>query len=172
MLVAIDEFWQAADKDIFVDMANDIAKTGRKREVALLLATQSARDALNSPMAHTLREQFPTKIFYGDETASAEDLIDGLGLTLTEYKTVTQVLPRMPYSFLIKRPGASVIVRHDLSRAMAQVSVLSGRDTTYALMRELQGTGGRDPRDWVPSYEDQAPRLAAGPRRTKQKELA
>ena len=172
MLVAIDEFWQAADKDIFVDMAIDIAKTGRKREVALLLATQSARDALNSPMAHTLREQFPTKIFYGDETASAEDLIEGLGLTLTEYKTVTQVLPRMPYSFLIKRPGASVIVRHDLSRAMAQVSVLSGRDTTYALMRELQARVGRDPATWVPSYEDQAPRLAAGPARYRKKELA
>ena len=167
MLIAIDEFWQAADKPIFIDMANDIAKTGRKREVALLLATQSPRDALNSPMAHTLKQQFPTKIFYGDEDASAEDLIEGLGLTVTEFKTVTQVLPRMKHAFLIKRPGASVICRLDLSRALAQVSVLSGRDTTYTLMRELQQIHGHAPELWVPHYEQQAPKLAAEPARRR-----
>jgi type IV secretion system protein VirB4 len=172
MLIAIDEFWQAADKPIFVDMANDIAKTGRKREVALMLATQSARDALNSPMAHTLKEQFPTKIFYGDSEASPEDLIDGLGLTVTEYKTVTQVLPRMQHSFLIKRPGASVIVRHDLSRALAQVSVLSGRDRTYGLMRDLQDKHGREPSLWVPHYEALAPRLVAEPVQPKRELVA
>lgn len=163
MLIAIDEFWQAADKPIFVDMANDIAKTGRKREVALLLATQSPRDALNSPMAHTLKQQFPTKIFYGDANASAEELIDGLGLTVTEFKAVSQTLPRMKHAFLIKRPGASVICRLDMSRALSQVAVLSGRDTTYALMRELQQKHGRAPEMWVPHYEQQAPRLAANP---------
>lgn len=171
MMVAIDEFWQASDRPVFIDMANDTAKTGRKREVALVLATQSAHDALSSPMAHTLKQQFPTKIFYGDEEASADELIDGLGLTLTEYKTVTQVLPLMRHAFLIKRPGASVIVRNDLSRAMAQVSVLSGRDSTYALMRELQSTHGNDPELWVPHYEQQAPALAKQTVRQK-KELA
>ena len=160
MMIAIDEFWQAADRPVFIDMANDKAKTGRKREVALVLATQSAHDALVSPMAHTLRQQFPTKIFYGDEEASADELIDGLGLTLTEYKTVTQVLPLMKHAFLIKRPGASVICRMDLSKALDQVSVLSGRDSTYALMRELQQTHGPRPEQWVPAYEAQAPALA------------
>ncbi len=122
-------------------------------------------------MAHTLKQQFPTKIFYGDEEASAEELIDGLGLTLTEYKTVTQVLPQMRHAFLIKRPGASVICRMDLSKALDQVSVLSGRDSTYALMRELQSIHGTRPEQWVPAYEAQAPALARGvaPRR---KEIA
>ena len=173
LLIAIDEFWQAADRPVFVDMANDMAKTGRKREVALMLATQSAHDALSSPMAHTLKQQFPTKIFFGDEEASPDELIDGLGLTVPEYKAVTQMLPRMKHSFLIKRPGASVICRNDLSRAMAQVSVLSGRDTTYALMRELQARHGRDPELWVPLFEEQAPGLSARPViRTREKELA
>ena len=163
MMIAIDEFWQAADRPVFLDMANDMAKTGRKREVALILATQSPRDALNSPMAHTLKQQFPTKIFFGDEEASSDDLIDGLGLTVAEYKTVTMVLPRMKHAFLIKRPGASVIVRNDLSRALAQVSVLSGRDTTYALMRELQRNLGREPEQWVPTFEQEAPKLVDSP---------
>jgi type IV secretion system protein VirB4 len=83
-LIAIDEFWQASDKPVFVVMTNDKAKTGRKREVALMLATQSAHDTLASPMAHTLKQQFPAKIFFGDEEASADELIDGLGLTVPE----------------------------------------------------------------------------------------
>jgi type IV secretion system protein VirB4 len=164
LLIAIDEFWQASDKPVFVDMTNDKAKTGRKREVALMLATQSAHDALASPMAHTLKQQFPTKIFFGDEEASADELIDGLGLTVPEYKAVTQMLPRMQHAFLIKRPGASVICRNDLSKALAQVSVLSGRDATYALMRELQERHGRTPEQWVPFFEAEAPRLAKQPR--------
>lgn len=171
MLIMIDEFWQAADRPVFVDMTTDKAKTGRKREIALYLATQSVRDALNSSMSATLKEQFPTKIFYADAEASAEDLIDRLGLTLTEYKAVTQVLPMMKYSFLIKRPGASVICSMDLSKASAQIPVLSGRDTTYRLMRELQQKHGALPHQWVPAFETQAPILAqsVAPRK---KELA
>jgi type IV secretion system protein VirB4 len=163
LLIAIDEFWQASDKPVFVDMTNDKAKTGRKREVALMLATQSAHDALASPMAHTLKQQFPTKIFFGDEEASADELIDGLGLTVPEYKAVTQILPRMQHAFLIKRPGASVICRNDLSKALAQVSVLSGRDATYELMRELQARHGRAPEQWVPFFEEEAPQLSKKP---------
>jgi type IV secretion system protein VirB4 len=172
LLIAIDEFWQASDKPVFVDMTNDKAKTGRKREVALILATQSAHDALASPMAHTLKQQFPTKIFFGDEEASADELIDGLGLTVPEYKAVTQMLPRMQHAFLIKRPGASVICRNDLSKALAQVSVLSGRDATYELMRELQATHGPAPEQWVPFFEEQAPQLSKKPRvRRKEQEF-
>jgi type IV secretion system protein VirB4 len=173
LLIAIDEFWQASDKPVFVEMTNDKAKTGRKREVALMLATQSAHDALASPMAHTLKQQFPTKIFFGDEEASADELIDGLGLTVPEYKAVTQILPRMQHAFLIKRPGASVICRNDLSKALAQVSVLSGRDATYELMRDLQATHGRAPEQWVPLFEEAAPQLSKKPRvRRREQEFA
>ena len=73
-------------------------------------------------LAHTLKQQFPTKIFFGDEEASADELIDGLGLTVPEYKAVTQILPRMQHAFLIKRPGASVICRNDLSKALAHAA--------------------------------------------------
>jgi type IV secretion system protein VirB4 len=54
LVVAIDEFWKALADAEFRDMVNDRLKTIRKRNGALILATQSPRDALNSPIAHSI----------------------------------------------------------------------------------------------------------------------
>lgn len=180
MLFAIDEFWKAGSVDVFSDFTQDQSKTGRKREIAMLLATQSPRDAVASPIGYTLKEQFPTKIFFGDADASLIDLcgddnrpdIHHLGLTLAEYRAVTNMLPHMRHSFLMKRPGASVIVRNDMSKALEQVAVLSGRDSTYELMRELQAKYGKEPQQWVPHFEKLAPKLAAQPKKRERKEAA
>src|SRR3954469_724343 len=57
LVVAIDEFWKALADPAFRDMVNDKLKTIRKRNGVLILATQSPRDALNSPIAHSIIEQ-------------------------------------------------------------------------------------------------------------------
>ena len=69
IVLAVDEFWQTDRVPAFRDENNDHLKTIRKNEGVVLLATQSARDALNSPNAHTFQQQIPTKIFFGDESA-------------------------------------------------------------------------------------------------------
>jgi len=144
----------------------------------MMLATQSPRDAVMSPIAYTLKEQYPTKIFFGDSDASLIDLcgddennpsIPHLGLTISEYNSITKVLPQIKHSFLIKRPGDSIIVRNDMSKALEQVAVLSGRDATYDLMRNLQKKYGHQPEQWVPYFEQLAPTIARNP---KQKERA
>ncbi|MBS0984273.1 hypothetical protein [Gluconobacter cerinus] len=180
MMFMIDEFWKAGSVDVFQDFTQDQSKTGRKREIAMMLATQSPRDAVASPIGYTLKEQYPTKVFFGDAEASFMDLcgddeknphIPHLGLTLAEYRSVTSVLPHMRHGFLMKRPGASVIVRNDMRHALEQVAVLSGRDATYELMRELQAKYGRAPEQWVPHFERIAPGLASAPK-TKERKAA
>jgi type IV secretion system protein VirB4 len=162
-LLAIDEMWQVDRIASFREENNNHLKTLRKQEGAMLLATQSARDALNSPIAHTFREQVPTKIFFGDETASYDDLVNGMGLTDAEYLAVKQLLPNLRHTFLLKRPSGSVLCRFDLSGAMDKVAVVSARESTYQLMNRLIAVHGPDPKDWVPHYERHAPRLAADP---------
>lgn len=177
----IDEFWQAGGVDVFTETVQDKSKTGRKREISMVLATQSPRDAVASPIGYTLKEQYPTKIFFGDAEASFMDLcgddeknphIPHLGLTLAEYNAVTQMLPHMRHAFLMKRPGASVVLRNDMRKALAQVAVLSGRDSTYGLMRELQEQYGSAPEQWVPHFERLAPTLAKEPKKRERKEAA
>ena len=69
IVLAVDEFWQTDKVEAFRAENNDHLKTIRKNEGVVLLATQSAHDALNSPVAHTIKQQTPTKIFFGEETA-------------------------------------------------------------------------------------------------------
>jgi type IV secretion system protein VirB4 len=163
IVLAVDEFWQTDRVPSFRNENNDHLKTIRKNEGVVLLATQSARDALNSPNAHTFKQQVPTKIFFGDESASREDLIDGLGLTETEYLAVRQQLPNMRHTFLMKRPGGSVLCRFDMSGAREKIAVISARRATYDLMDRLIARYGSDPESWVPHFERLAPAVIDDP---------
>ena len=104
----------------------------------------------------------PTKIFFGDEGASPEDLL-ALDCTPEEIRTIKNVLPLMRFSFLVKRPGGSVICRFDLSAAKEKIAVISGRRATYNLMLRLIEQHGEQPEQWVPHYERQAPLVADDP---------
>jgi len=163
IVLAVDEFWQTDRVAAFRDENNDHLKTIRKNDGVVLLATQSARDALNSPNAHTFKQQIPTKIFFGDESASREDLVEGMGLTEAEFLAVTRQLPNLRHTFLIKRPGGSVLCRFDMSGARGKIAVISARRATYELMNALIARHGPDPRDWVPHFERLAPDAADAP---------
>ena len=163
LVLAIDECWQADKVQSFQEENNDHLKTIRKNEGVVVLATQSAHDALASPNAHTFKQQIPTKIFFGDTAANWNELVDGLDLTAAEFDAVKSLLPDMKHSFLIKRPSGSVLCRFDLSGAKDKVAVISGRASTYDLMNRLIARHGDDPEAWVPHFEREAPRLVEAP---------
>ncbi|GAC1496406.1 MAG: VirB4 family type IV secretion/conjugal transfer ATPase [Steroidobacteraceae bacterium] len=160
LLLVVDEMWAADQVGSFRDQNNAWLKTGRKREIVLALATQSAHDVLHSTIAHSFRQQVPRRIYFGETGADPDDMMGGMGLTPAEFRAVTQTLPNMPYSFLVQQPGGSYIARFDLSNAPGMVSVISGRDSTYNLANDLIAKYGADPAAWVPEYEKQAPSIA------------
>ena len=172
IVMMVDETWQSDLVPAFRDENNDQLKTIRKNEGAVVLATQSAYDALKSPNAHTFKQQIPTKIFFGDETASHADLVDGLGLTEAEYLAVTQTLPLLRHTFLIKRPGGSVLCRFDMSGAKEKIAVISARRSTYELSNRLIAQYGPEPEAWVPEFERLAPGIVDEPTLPQQKEIA
>ena len=161
-VLAIDEFWQAFAVQSFVAMAEDQIRTIRKNEGVVLMATQSPHDLVVSPIAHMFKQNVPTKIFFGDEGASPDDLL-ALDCTPEEIRTIKHVLPLLRFSFLVKRPGGSVICRFDLSDAREKIAVISGRRATYNLMLQLIDRHGERPEQWVPHYERQAPLVADDP---------
>ena len=95
--------------------------------------------------------------------ATEEEVATEMGLTEAEYLAVTQTLPNLRHTFLIKRPTGSVLCRFDLSAARGKVAVISGRRATYDLMLRLIARHGPDPEVWVPLYEQQAPGIADEP---------
>lgn len=152
LVLAIDEFWKALLDENFRDIVHDKLKTIRKLNGAVLLATQSPRDALNSEIAHTLIEQCPTQILMPNARADEEDYIVGLKLTPPEHHLVREELTVGGRWFLLKQGANSVVCDLDLSEAPEHVAVLSGRATTVRLMEDVIKNVGSDPDAWVPAF--------------------
>lgn len=157
VIFIVDEFQKIDQNKAFsADNADKLA-TIRKREGAVILATQSARTAIRSENSHILLQQTPTKILFADVEASFADLVTTMGLTLPEFHAVTVTLASRKHQFLVKRPSGSFIGQFDFSRRADQIAVISGRSSTYALMEKLKAEFGPAPEQWVPEFELQAP---------------
>jgi type IV secretion system protein VirB4 len=144
LILAIDEFWKALLDQGFRDVVNDKLKTIRKMGGAVILATQSPRDALNSPIAHSIIEQCPTQILLPNDRADEADYIDGLKLTRPEFRAVREDLTQGGRRFLLKQGNVSVACDLDLTGLGDFVAVLSGRAKTIALMERLIERHGAD----------------------------
>ena len=79
------------------------------------------------------------------------------------FLAVTQQLPNMRHTFLMKRPGGSVLCRFDLSGARDKIAVISARHATHELMNRLIARHGPAPEAWVPHFERLAPGIVDQP---------
>lgn len=152
LVLAVDEFWAALADPAFRDMANEKLKTIRKKNGVLIMATQSPRDALNSPIAHSIIEQSPTQILMPNTRADTADYVDGLKLTATEFRMVSQDLTVGGHRFLLKQGTASVACDLDLSDTPDSIAVLSGRRSTVGIMEKLIESSGPDPELWIDDF--------------------
>ncbi len=165
VVVAIDEFWKALADEAFKDLVNDKLKTIRKLNGVVILATQSPRDALNSPIAHSIIEQCPTQVFMPNDKADAADYRTGFKLTEGEFEAVSQDLV-MPGAdggrrFLLKQGNASVACELNLSGLDDLRAVLSGTNRTVPLMERLIRELGPEPDAWLPAFRQQFRQAAA-----------
>lgn len=142
LVVAVDEFWKALADPAFRDMVNDKLKTIRKLNGVVILATQSPRDALNSPIAHSIIEQCPTQILLPNDRADAEDYVEGLKLTGPEFRAIREDLAQGGRRFLLKQGNVSVACDLDLTGLDDFIAVLSGRARTIALRDALEAQHG------------------------------
>jgi len=156
LVVAIDEFWKALMDAAFRDLVNDKLKTIRKLNGAVILATQSPRDALNSPIAHSIIEQCPTQIFMPNTKADDADYVAGFKLTEAEATAVRRDLvqagPEGGRRFLLKQGDASVACELNMSGLDDLRAVLSGNNNTVLFMHKLMRELGPEPADWLPTF--------------------
>jgi type IV secretion system protein VirB4 len=148
----MDEFWRLLADPAFESFAKDGPKTWRKLNGVMCLATQSASDVLESPISRTIIEQTPTKVFFPNVDASAEEYTRGLGLSEREFKLIKEQLEPGSRSFLVKQGHHSVVCRLDLKGCAAELAVISGRARQLARMRALIAEHGREPQHWLPAF--------------------
>jgi len=153
IVIAIDEFWKALGDPAFQALANDGLKTIRKKNGVMVFGTQSPRDALASPIAHTIVEQCATQLFMPNPRGTRADYVDGFHLTEREYRLIREELSTESRRFLVKQGHASVVAELDLAGFDDELSILSGRTDSVELLDRLRARVGDDPASWMPLFQ-------------------
>jgi type IV secretion system protein VirB4 len=155
LVVWMDEFATLLADSAFTSFAQDGLKTWRKMNAVAAFATQSAADVLHSPIARTLVEQTPTKVFFPNPDADRRDYVDGLGLSEREFALVRHQLAPGSRRFLLKQSAASVVCELDLKGMDLELKVISGRTTTVRRVRALIDQLGAEPETWLAGLANQ-----------------
>jgi type IV secretion system protein VirB4 len=154
LVVWMDEFSKLLSDPSFESFAKDGLKTWRKLEGVAAFATQSPSDVLASPIARTLVEQTPTKIFFPNDKATEEDYVRGFGLSAQEYLLLKEGLEPGSRMFLIKQGHHSVVCELNLRGFEYELNVISGRIANIEVMNRIIAEVGDDPVLWLPRFRE------------------
>ena len=148
----LDEFAKLIGDSAFRDLASDGTKTWRKRNGVMAFATQSPNDVLASPLARTLIEQTPTKVFFPNADAHRREYVDGFGLSDREFELIRTELTPGSRRFLIKQGRESVVAELDLKGFAPELKVISGRSSTVIELEAVIAKLGPEPAAWLPTF--------------------
>lgn len=160
LLFLLDEVWNALLIPQFHAEIHAGLKTWRKYNSPILIATQSVADALASPIAHTIREQCPTQIYFANPRAVwADHGQEGMHLTETEFAIIKD-LPKGTGYFLLRQGSRSAVVQVPLG-GLSEVQVISGtRRGADALKLARERTDDATGQELVEAYHAALEELA------------
>ena len=153
IIIVIDEFWKALKDEGFRELAQNKLKTIRKQNGLMLFATQSPRDAIASPIAHTIIEQCPTQIFLPNPRGDQGDYVDGFKLTGREFELVARELSVESRRFIVKQGHNSVVAELNLNGFDDELAILSGRTANVELADAVRAELGDDHGEWLAVFQ-------------------
>jgi type IV secretion system protein VirB4 len=107
-LFVLDEAWRFAKDATVKAYITEALKTWRKRNAAMLLATQSSDDFASVDLLRTVVESCPTKFFLANPGMDLDRARDLFHLNETEASLIAHLIPRQ--QALLKRPDLARVV--------------------------------------------------------------
>ena len=107
-LMVVDEAWRYLRDPTVLTRLVEAAKTWRKRNAALVLATQSVTDLTSTPGAATLLESMPTRLFLANPDFPAAGAAT-FGLSDDELRTIRELEPKR--ELFLRRSQSAAILR-------------------------------------------------------------
>ena len=101
-LLILDEAWLFLDSPLFAARIREWLKTLRKKNVAVVFATQSLADIVDSPIAPALIESCPTRIYLPNERAfepQQREAYERFGLNDTEIELIATAQRKRHYYY-------------------------------------------------------------------------
>ncbi len=140
-----DEFWRSLQEETFVPLIQNGLATWRKFNWPIILSTQSPRTALNSPIAHTIREQCPTGLHFANPKATLADYgPDGVGLDEPAVAMVRN-LPEGQGMFVLQQGRFTGVMQLPLHGMDDELAILSGNLETTPLLDRMPAELRDDP---------------------------
>ena len=110
-----DEAWRFLRHPTIKHYILEALKTWRKKNAAMILATQSTDDLLRSEMLQVVVESCPTKMFLANPDMDQAAWRDIFHLNEREASLIADLIPKK--QILIKRPEGSKVVNLNVSQA-------------------------------------------------------
>lgn len=151
----MDEFWKLLLDEYFEDLAQNKQKVIRKQNGIMVYGTQSPKDVIKSPIAHSLIEQCATLVLMPNPKASREDYVEGFHLSDREYQLIKSELAPGSRRFLVKQGHNSVVAELNLRGFEDELAVISGTTDNVNLVAEIIEQHGDDPDVWLPIFHKQ-----------------
>ena len=124
-LMVVDEAWRYLQDPAVLHYLAEAAKTWRKKNAALVLATQSAVDVTATPGASALLESIPTKLFLANP-----ELPDAVGalfrLNGSELARIRGLVPKR--ELYLRRPDGAAVLRLEVDPESYWLYTSSARD--------------------------------------------
>jgi type IV secretion system protein VirB4 len=106
-LLLLDEAWLFLDNPLFAGRIREWLKVLRKKNVAVVFATQSLADVAASTIAPAIIESCPQRIFLANDRAAepqAREAYDRFGLNARQVELIARATPKRDY-YLQSRRG-------------------------------------------------------------------
>ena len=107
-LMVVDEAWRYLNDPAVLSYLAEAAKTWRKKNACLIMATQSAADVTGTAGAEALLESMPTKLFLANPDLP-EAVATTFRLNPSEMKTIRDLIPKR--ELYLRRPTTAGVLR-------------------------------------------------------------
>jgi type IV secretion system protein VirB4 len=144
-LMILDEAWLYLTESLFAAKIREWLKVLRKRNVAVVFATQSLSDIADSPIAPAIIENCPTRIFLPNANALDERtrrVYESFGLNERQLQILQQAIPKRDYYYQ-SREGNRLFELGLGSAALAFCAAGSPQD--HARISRVLDEGGSEP---------------------------
>jgi type IV secretion system protein VirB4 len=124
-LIILDEAWIMFDDPLFASKIREWLKVLRKRNAAVVFATQQLSDVLRSPLADVILESCHTRIYLPNPRARSEEGIElykKMGLNTQQIALISEATPKKEY--YITSPAGERMIDLGIEKSTLSLSLI------------------------------------------------
>jgi type IV secretion system protein VirB4 len=149
-LIVIDEAWVVLANGVFGAKLEEWLRTLRKKNAAVVLATQGLSEIANSPYRDVILESCPTKLYLPNAEArnpQTRELYRRFGLSDRQIDLIAEAAPKRDYYYV--SPLGRRLFQFALGPAALAFVGAGSKDDVLAARRMIAEFGERWPVEWL-----------------------